>query len=95
MASYQIEMSQLANEELEQLRPFDRRPIVQAIRLLSHQAETKARNQKRLRRPLEELPDDTWELRIGVHRVLYEVRAHATVRVLRVIIKKGTTADSL
>ena len=95
MASYRIEMSQLANEELEQLRPFDRRPIVQALRLLSHQAETETRNRKRLRRPLEGVPSDTWELRIGIHSVLYEVRAHATVRVLRVIIKKGTTAESV
>ena len=95
MAHYEIEISELANDELEELRPFDRRPIVQALRLLSHQAETETRNRKRLRRPVEGLPRDTWQIRIGVHRVLYEVRAHATVRVLRVIIKTGTTGESL
>ena len=88
-------MSEHASDELEQLRPFDRRPIVQAIRTLSHQAETPTRNRKPLRERLDELPAATWELRVGRHRVLYEIRDRGTVRVLRVIIKAGTTAESL
>jgi mRNA-degrading endonuclease RelE of RelBE toxin-antitoxin system len=95
MPHYEIEISEDANTELEHLRAFDRRPIVQAIRGLSRDAEIATRNRKPLRVPLSELPDATWELRVGKHRILYEVRNPATVRILRVIIKRGTTAESL
>jgi mRNA-degrading endonuclease RelE of RelBE toxin-antitoxin system len=71
------------------------RPVVQAIRRLSRDAEIANRNRKPLRVLLSELPDATWELRVGKHRILYEVRNPATVRILRVIIKRGTTAESL
>jgi len=95
MPLYDIEISDRALDELEHLRPFEERPIIQAIRILSRQAETVTQNRKRLREPLEHLPDATWELRVGRHRVFYEIRDRATVRVLRVIIKTGTTSESL
>ena len=95
MPSYDIEISNRAIDELEQFRPFDRRPVVNAIRMLAHQAETVTRNRRPLREPLDDLPAAVWELRIGKHRVFYEIRDRATVRVLRVIIKAGTTAESL
>jgi mRNA-degrading endonuclease RelE of RelBE toxin-antitoxin system len=83
MPPYAIEISRRASDELEQLRAFDRRPIVQAIRTLAHQAEIVTRSRKPLREPLGELPPGTWQLRVGRHRVLYEIRDFATVRVLR------------
>ena len=95
MARYEIEISQHANQELEALRPFDRRPVVAAIRTLYHQAEVPARNRKPLRSPVEGLPMPAWQLRVGRHRVFCEVVPPATVHILRVIIKEGTTAESL
>lgn len=95
MARYEIEISEHANREIEALRPFDRRPVVQAIRALSDQAETPTRNRKLLRSPIEGFPLVTWQLRVGRHRVFYEILPPATVHILRVIIKEGTTAESL
>jgi hypothetical protein len=70
-------------------------PIVEAIRGLSDQAEAITRNRRPLREALEGLPMPVWQLRVGRHRVFYEIIAPATVRILRVIIKQGTTAESL
>ena len=92
---YQVEISARAADELGRLRAFDQRPIVQSIRDLAHQAEVATRNRKRLVEPLERIPAATWELRVGRHRVFYEIRAPGTVRVLPVIIKDGTTVESL
>jgi plasmid stabilization system protein ParE len=74
---------------------FDQRPIVQAIRRLADQAEVATKNRKPLREPLHQLRDATWEIRVGNHRVFYEIREEGTVRILRVIIKSGTTEGSL
>jgi mRNA-degrading endonuclease RelE of RelBE toxin-antitoxin system len=92
---YRIEISSRAATELDQLRPFDQRPVVQALRQLVYEAEVETRNRKPLRAEIRQFPEATWELRVGRHRVFYEVQAGATVRVLRVIIKTGTTAESL
>ena len=95
MARYELEISERATLELRALRPYDRRPIVEAIRALSHEAEMTTRNRRPLREALEGLPMPAWQLRVGTHRVFYEIRRPATVRILRVIIKEGTTAESL
>lgn len=92
---YRIEISASAADELACLRAFDQRPIVQAIRRLADQAEVATKNRKPLREPLHQLPDATWEIRVGNHRVFYEIREEGTVRILRVIIKSGTTEGSL
>jgi mRNA-degrading endonuclease RelE of RelBE toxin-antitoxin system len=93
--TYTIEFSERAAAELAEARAFEQRMIVAAIRVLRHQAEVPTQNRKRLRAPLDELPEASWQLRVGKYRVLYEVLGGRTVRVLRVIIKAGTTAESL
>jgi mRNA-degrading endonuclease RelE of RelBE toxin-antitoxin system len=93
--AYQIEVSPLAAEELAALRAFDQRAVVEAIRRLVHEAETATRNRKQLREPVGELPDGTWQIRVGSHRVFYEVVESRIARILRVIIKQRTTAESL
>jgi mRNA-degrading endonuclease RelE of RelBE toxin-antitoxin system len=88
-------VSPLAANELAAQRAFDQRALVVAIRELAHQAETVTRNRRRLREPLDDLPEATWQLHVGKYRVFYEVVEGRIARVLRVIIKQGTTAESL
>ena len=83
----------MAEEELDQLRPFDARSILKAIRELRYGAELVTRNRKPLREPIPSVPEASWELRVGDHRVLYEVRKHRIVRMLRVILKGRLTID--
>ena len=91
---FRIEWTALAAIELDQLRAFDRPPIRRTVDTLEHQALTETINRKPLREPLSALPHATWEVRVGRHRVLYRVDGR-TVRVLRVILKTGTTGESL
>ena len=95
MARYRIEVSEEAAAELAELRAFDQRRIVQAIRELANQADVRTRNRRPLREPVGELPRVTWQVRVDKHRIFYEIRDEGTVRVLRVIIKRGTTEESL
>jgi hypothetical protein len=90
---YLLEWDLPAEEEFAALRPFDARPILEAVRALRHQAEVETRNRKRLRTVIPSVPDATWDLRVADHRVLYEVRNHRLVRVLRVIFKGRLTMD--
>lgn len=83
----------MAEEELDQLRSFDARSILKAIRELRYGAELVTRKRKRLREPIPSVPEASWELRVGDHRVLYEVRKHRIVRMLRVILKGRLTMD--
>jgi mRNA-degrading endonuclease RelE of RelBE toxin-antitoxin system len=92
--AFRIEWATLAAVELDQLRAFDRPSIRRAVDALEHQALTETINRKPLRKPLSALPDATWEVRVDRHRVLYRVDG-GTVRVLRVILKTGTTGESL
>jgi mRNA-degrading endonuclease RelE of RelBE toxin-antitoxin system len=91
---YQVEISFEAAGELRELPPFYRRAIVRHLRDLEYEAETRTRNRKPLEQPLPALPGASWEVRVGRHRVLYNVEGQL-VSVLRVIIKEGTTEDSL
>jgi mRNA-degrading endonuclease RelE of RelBE toxin-antitoxin system len=91
---FRIEWSVLAKIELRRLRAFERPLIRKAIAALEHQALTETINRKQLREPLSALPEATWELRVDRRRVLYRVDG-GTVRVLRVILKTGTTGESL
>ena len=85
--TYSLEWDPEAEDELEELRPFDSRSIPVAIRELRYEAEVVTRNRKPLKEPIRSIPRATWELRVGDHRVLYDVRKHRIVRVLRVIFK--------
>ena len=93
---YRIEWDPRAEAELEALHVFDSRPIVQAVRELSHQAETETRNRKPLLHPIDDVPEAAWEIRVVEHRVLYEVKEGQTVRILRVILKgRHTTREAV
>ena len=92
--AFRIEWTAQAKIELKGVRAFDRPPIRRAVVALEHQAMTETINRKPLREPLSALPEATWELRVGRHRVLYQVEG-GTVWVLRVILKTGTTGESL
>jgi mRNA-degrading endonuclease RelE of RelBE toxin-antitoxin system len=90
---YALEWDPAAQQEFDELRPFDARPILKAIRALRYEAEHETRNRRPLRRPLRSVPDASWELRVGDHRVLYAVQKHRIVRVLRVIFKGRLPMD--
>jgi hypothetical protein len=84
----------LAKAEIRAMRAFDRPSIQRAVAELAHQASVENTNRKPLREGLEGLPDVTWQVRVNRWRVLYWVDGK-TVYVLRVILKDGTTAESL
>jgi mRNA-degrading endonuclease RelE of RelBE toxin-antitoxin system len=90
---YELEWDPTAEEELDQLRPFDARSILKAIRELRYGAELVTRNRKPLREPLPSVPEASWELKVGDHRVLYEIKKHRIVRMLRVTLKGRLTMD--
>jgi mRNA-degrading endonuclease RelE of RelBE toxin-antitoxin system len=92
--TFRIQWTLQAAAELDRLRAFHRPPIRRAVDALEYQALTETINRKPLRAPLSALPDATWEVRVGKQRVLYRVDG-GTVRVLRVILKIGTTGESL
>ena len=92
--TFRVEWTTQAAVELDQLRAFDRPPLRRAVDALEHQALTETINRKPLREPLSALPDATWEVRVDRHRLLYRVDG-GTVRILRVILKVGTTGESL
>ena len=67
-----------------------------AIEVLRTQAEMQTRNRKPLVEPIELLPDATWEVRVGDHRVFYRIAGGQTVDILRVILKgTSTTAEAV
>src|SRR6266487_4663927 len=90
---YFIEWDPAAQRDVEDLRPFDARRIVRAIRELRYQAEVQAKHRKPLLARIPAVPDASWELRIGDLRAFYEVRRDGIVRVLRVILKGRRTTD--
>jgi mRNA-degrading endonuclease RelE of RelBE toxin-antitoxin system len=90
--TFRIEWTAQAKTELKGVRAFERPPIRRAVAGL--EAVTETINRKPLREPLSALPEATWQLRVDRHRVLYQVEG-GTVWVLRVILKTGTTGESL
>jgi hypothetical protein len=81
---------------------FERRPVMRAADELAYQAEVETRNRKPLRRPLADLPDATWEVRIrskhrllyGIYRVIDDENEQKTVEILRAIIKEAETTEN-
>lgn len=67
---FNIELTEDAERDLEFFRVYDRRIIVDGIRVqLSHEPLVETRNRK----PLRENPLAPWELRIAKYRVFYRV----------------------
>jgi mRNA-degrading endonuclease RelE of RelBE toxin-antitoxin system len=88
---YEIEWSEEAKADLRRISAFARGPVMAAILELRTQAERETRNRKPLREPLEDLPEATWQVRIGDHRALYRISHGQTARILRVILKGTAT----
>lgn len=93
---YEIEWSEEAKSDLEQVPVFRLGGIVKAVEELAHHALIETRNRKPLAQPLEDLAEATWEVRVGEYRVFYSVPDEQTVRILRAILKGArTTADAV
>jgi mRNA-degrading endonuclease RelE of RelBE toxin-antitoxin system len=72
MPTYAIEVTDLAIEELSNIRAFERRPILEAIRQqLTYEPTVTTRNRKLLESliPSFESVPPIWELRIGAYRI--------------------------
>jgi mRNA-degrading endonuclease RelE of RelBE toxin-antitoxin system len=97
--AHEIELADLAVEELKSIQTADRRRIVDQIhKQLEHQPTVPTRNRKRLDSavPDFEYVSPLWELRVGKHRVFYDVDEAdkiVHVRAVRVKGKGQTTKD--
>jgi addiction module RelE/StbE family toxin len=93
---YEILWTDDAKADMWRIPIFRRKRIYAAVELLRHQASIETRNRKPFAEPIEGLPAETWEIRLGDYRVLYWIEEERTVHVLRAIFKgSGTTADGL
>jgi mRNA-degrading endonuclease RelE of RelBE toxin-antitoxin system len=75
--AFEVELSEGAQEELDGLRAFDHRRVLESIASqLTNQPNVETRNRKRLGDGLtakfEYIPP-LWELRVGKFRVFYEI----------------------
>lgn len=74
--AYDVETTDLFDEEIKAIRVFDQRRIVDEIKAqLTDQPTTETRKRKRLDDlvPSFEHEPPVWELRIGAYRVFYDV----------------------
>jgi mRNA-degrading endonuclease RelE of RelBE toxin-antitoxin system len=88
---FNIELTDLAVDELKAIRVFDRRRIVDAIKhQLASEPQVAHRNCKRLESiaPAFEHAAPVWELRVGEYRVFYGARAAQSVVFVRAIRHK-------
>ena len=97
---FRIEIADLAESELKAIRSFERRRIVDEIKgQLAHQPTLATRNRKRLEAASPDF-DHTppiWELRVGDHRVFYDVDEVNEVVYLRAVRRKeqGQTTEDI
>jgi mRNA-degrading endonuclease RelE of RelBE toxin-antitoxin system len=84
---FRIELTPEAIDDLESLRAFDQKRLVNAMEVqLAHEPARETRNRKKLR------PNDLaeWELRVEAFRVFYDVLAEdKVVKVVAIGVKKG------
>ena len=82
---FQIVLTPGAVADLAHFKAVDQRVIVEAIRVhLTTDADRAGRRRKRLTAN----PLAPWELRVGDHRVFYEIEGNATVTILAVGVKE-------
>ncbi len=86
---FALEFSEEVKEDLEGLRAYDCRILLEAIETqLSHAPHLETKTRKRLRNlvpPFEAIPP-IWQLRVGVFRVFYDVNEgerRVSVRAIR------------
>jgi len=76
---FNLEITENARDDLRFLKPFEQRHILDAI---AQQLTTEPLTPTRHRKPLRPHDLSTWELRVGKHRIFYDVEAeNATVRI--------------
>lgn len=96
---FKIEIADLAVEELNRIRAFDRRRIVEEIdRQLQDQPTQVTKNRKRLDSAVPDFEHvaPIWELRVGEFRVFYDVDESAQIVFVRAVRPKRqdqTTED--
>ena len=92
--SYEIQIHELAGEEIEKLRAYDQRQVVDAIEeYLSHQPTVPTRRRKCLESlaPQFEHVPPIWELRVRSLRVFYDVDDAKKQVHVRAVRHKGQT----
>ncbi|MEX0611645.1 MAG: type II toxin-antitoxin system RelE/ParE family toxin [Pirellulales bacterium] len=98
--SYAIDIRDVAYDELQAIKPFYRRRIVDAIgEQLAHEPTVETKNRKILVgfHPHFEHEDPVWELRVGEYRVYYDVNETGKTVLVRAIRKKPphTTTEQI
>ncbi len=78
---FQVVLTPSADEDLKFFPVFEQRVIVDAIRV---QLLNDANKPTKRRKKLAEHPVAPWELRVGKHRVFYEIDGETTVKILAV-----------
>jgi mRNA-degrading endonuclease RelE of RelBE toxin-antitoxin system len=89
--SYKIDIRDVAYDELQAIKPFYRRRIIQSIdQQLVHEPTVETKNRKVLTgfQPSFEHEEPIWELRIGEYRVYYDVNEGLQCVTVRSIRKK-------
>jgi mRNA-degrading endonuclease RelE of RelBE toxin-antitoxin system len=101
-ARYTIIIRPTADKELQALKTFDLRKVVDAIEgNLTHEPQVESRNRKPLEdQTLEvsfEFSPPLWELRIGEIRVFYDVNEGERKVIVRAVIRKppGKTTQEI
>ena len=95
--SYAIEISDAAFDELKAIKPFHRSRIVDAIdQQLQHEPNVETRNRKLLTelQPDFEHEPPVWELRLGPHRVYYDIMEDAQTVIVRAVRQKPPHATT-
>ena len=91
MARFAILVSESVKSDLQTLRAYDRRMLLDAIETqLAHAPHTATKNRKLLRNltpPFEATPP-IWQLRVGAFRVFYDVEAEVRRVYIRAIRRK-------
>jgi len=98
--AYEIEITDIAIDELRNIRVFDRRRLVDMMRSqLTHQPTVATKNRKRLDAAVpdfEHVPP-IWELRVGDYRAFYDVDDTTRTVYIRAVREKrhGQTTEDI
>jgi mRNA-degrading endonuclease RelE of RelBE toxin-antitoxin system len=82
---FQVILTPSAEADLNHFKVVEQRRIVAAIRI---HLTTDADHESRRRKKLAENPLTPWELRVGDHRVFYEIEEDATVKMTAIGFKE-------
>ena len=91
---YALLYSRAFDEDLDSVPAYDGVIVRTRVAVLAYQAETEARNRRRLVDPVAWCPEATWQLRVGSHRVLYRVDG-GNVSVLPLTFKGRKTTEEM